>query len=304
MRFASLLLVPLTLCATTARAWACEVVVSGGDATAWQSAIDELDQSSSDESDCAEVTLSVEARSALLVFKTSDGRTTERVLSDPSELVPTVQALRVTVPARETPEPKPEEATEPKVTPAPRKKPMRDSAPQVRPTAPATTDSRTIFGFGLGARGGAGALMSPVLRGYGSILLDRWELALVGGYDPRYHSVAEPPRPTKGSATVIGIGVGRYEPVGSFALTTGGRVFLAVLENEDESHDEEGAAEVRTGAYLGLVFPRLAKTRFRADFSAEIVPQNMEATYQFDDKTSFTPWWAVGWSVGVEMGGT
>lgn len=301
MRFAPLLLVPIAFAVTAERASACEVVVSGEAAGAWQAALEALDETASDDSDCAEITLEVVGTRARLVFRTSDGRTTERVLDDPSELVPSVQALRVTVPAS-TPkaEPAPAEEEEPRM----RIPPQRDSLPLARGKADLPNDAPGIFGFQIGGRGGAGSLVSPMLRGYGAIVLDRWELALVGGYDARYHSVAEPPRPAKGSAAVIGIGVGRYEPVRSFALTGGGRVFLAVLENEDESKDEKGQAEVRTGAYLGLVFPRLARTRFRADFNAEIVPQNMEATYGAADATSFTPWWAIGWSVGVEMGGT
>jgi hypothetical protein len=306
MRLSPLVVVSIAILASAGRARACNVVVSGADAaaSAWQNAIAELEKTNSEDSDCAEIRLVLEAGRGRMTFRTSDGRTTERVLEEPSELVPSVQALRVTIPERESATPPAETAPEPRtlaLTAAPSEH-DRLVYPRRSPSTP--SDSSSFFGLQLGGRGGAGSLVSPTLRGYGAMLLGRWELALIGGYDPRYHSVAEPPTSQKGSAAVLGVGVGLREPLGSLAILGGGRLFLAVLNRENETEQEGGAAELRAGAYLGFVFPRTANLRFRSDFTAEIVPEKTRATYDDDDPTNFTPWWAVGWSVGIEMGGT
>ena len=103
--------------------------------------------------------------------------------------------------------------------------------------------------------------------------------------------------------TVLGIGVGRREPVGPNTLLGSGRLMLAALNDEpDASEDSRGRAEVRLGAWSGLVTPSRAEVRFRADLGFEAVPHQFLRKHGPEDPP-LTPWWAASLLLGAEIGG-
>jgi hypothetical protein len=152
-----------------------------------------------------------------------------------------------------------------------------------------------------------------VLGGTVSLVLRRWELGVLTAFELQYFDLNETNAPSnrEASAIVVGVNVGRREPVGSIAVLGGGRASIAALFHEPT---QESLAETRIGAYLGASFPRRASTRFRAEIGAEIVasgssgeqaasgPANVPLAGPPDDG-AITPWWAVSVLLAVEMGG-
>jgi hypothetical protein len=73
----------------------------------------------------------------------------------------------------------------------------------------------------------------------------------------------------------------------------------AVNDESQEDNGERVRAEVRLGAYLGGVWPRQWRSRFRADLALDVVPHESLGAIG----TPVTPWLAVSALMGVEFGG-
>jgi hypothetical protein len=286
------------LAVVPAFAQACELEVRGVAPDAWSNALEELraEVQRAPEGDCARIRVEFDQGTARLTFATRDGRSAERELTDPRDLVATIIALHVVGPA----EPLRGKIDEPALT-----------SPQPPRTAPPLADGGSVRGeyapnlaLLAGLRGGASALVSPVLLGSAAIELHRWELSVLGGVDIHYENARERSAPKSDTgAVVLGIGVGRREPVGPNTLLGSGRLMLAALNDEpDASEDSRGRAEVRLGAWSGLVTPSRAAVRFRADLGFEAVPHQFLRKHGPEDPP-LTPWWAASLLLGAEIGG-
>ncbi len=325
---------------------ACPILLSGHAGPAWERAVRTL-QARVDRrgADCDHIELVVSRGKATLTYATRDGRRAERTLRGPSELEPTVLALEVTTPELDaadsaaggtavrtrpnevsptppTAEPQKERAPLALTPPKTPDREMVDAGPENSPsTLPA--DSKVMFGFGVGFRGGT-RLASPLVTGTAGLNIGHWELAVQGRYEAHYSYVAKPagegdpehdPPGTAGLGA--GVMVGRRQPLGNTLLLGGLSLNVTSLhdgagdsdppasEAEAKARDErDGRAEARAGIYTGFVFPRRSTVRFRSDVSAEVVPHSIGTSETGPDGIPVMPWWAVGFTLGMEFGGT
>jgi hypothetical protein len=287
--------------ALPARATACRVELTGDSATVWlgSTGVPEIPEGA----DCETIRVEVNGESARVTFVTRDGRRAERVVHDPSELAPTLEALRVTGP-REPAEAPAEKALAPAVRPA--TVPIEaDRAPAVRDeVGRADRDQSAIFALTGGTRGGADSLVTPLFTGSASLSLDRWELGVMGAFEAQYFDVAADPRRAPGSAVAAGVLAGRRQPIGPTTVFLGTRLVLAALNDESEvDSGRRGRAEMRVGSYLGVALPSAAKTRFRAEVAADLVPEDIGGKAEDSLEATITPWWAMSLSLGLEFGG-
>jgi hypothetical protein len=284
----------------------CGIAIDGTPLAPWveaAAALDDIDARPGE--DCARVAVHVDGARATLVFVTRDGRRAERTLQSPEELRPTVEALRITVPAAQPP-PRAEEPSPP-APPAATKRTTQAPATDAGgpPAAPrgALDDATIRYGAQVGARAGVGALITPTLEGFGSLAFDRWELGVIGRWEGRYKHLGER-KSAELSAVVVGLAPGRREPLGeTVEVMFGGSAMLAAIHDERDPEAATTAAQVRIGGYLGMVLPRKSSTRARAILATEIAPQDIGSN---DDPRSIgpgVPWWAASLSLGIELGG-
>lgn len=272
----------------------CKVRLVPRQNSAWQRAADRLESvlaAPKADGDCESVLIDVHDDGAELVYTTRDGRRAVRRLAQPSELEPTVEMLSVTGPA-----------------PASARvavEPDRAAAPQPKVVAQ-TEHSRILFGGSLGARAGADALATPLLRAFGSIGLGHWELGVLGQWEMGYREMVEhPARARRASGFSGGITAARRQPLGeNVALLVGGSLVLAALDEESAEHSAtEGRAEGRIGGFVGAIFPRRARTRLRATLGADFSPSHFGKSPTNTQGVPLLPWWAATLTAGVEFGG-
>lgn len=282
----------------------CGVAMAGDPAPAWAEAARDLAASSEQQSeaDCGHVLVTITGGRAHLTFTTRDGRRATRDLEDPIELVPTVQALRTTFPLT---------APAPTLDSRPRERSARAPAPvKTDPDDRGAAAARTqadegvgIYGAQVGARAGAGMLVSPLLEVFAAVTLGRWELGVLGRAEGRYKHLLKN-ESAEISAFSGGITVGRREPVGdTVALLGGGSFQLAGIHDERDPDKPGTAAEARLGVYAGLALPRRSAARVRANLTAEMVPHRLGGSGDDVAAGPNIPWLAIGLSLGVEMGG-
>jgi len=290
------------------RADACRLELSDladfADAPAWREAARALTALQLDARDCALIRLEALASGqtgACLIFVTHDARRAERELVAPRELLPTVEALRVTVP---------EPIPEPSKLPAPsRARPARlrqqgADALASEPEPVQDTGPSPILAVLSGTRGGADALFSPVLGAVASLLLSRWELGVTAAFEMQYFDLSAPDSiDRESSALAFGVMAGRREPLDRVALFYGARLSAVVLLHD---YQDRGRGEGRMGAYLGIALPRRADLRFRAELGADLVG----ASRSFSEETAvgassgaIAPEWALSALLGIELGG-
>jgi hypothetical protein len=114
------------------------------------------------------------------------------------------------------------------------------------------------------------------------------------------HDGASPDR--KASAIAFGVTAGRREPLAGSALVYGARLSGVILLHEQQNR---GRGEARAGAYLGLVMPREAGVRFRAELGADVVGADQsfsEETAVGASSGSIAPEWAISALLGIELG--
>lgn len=274
----------------------CRVEVGAGTPEVWTRAASEVDAARRASGDCARVRLDFEDDVALVTYTTDDGRSARRVVGRPDELGPTLDALHVTLPEVEPPA-----RIEPSL-PAPALRTREQTASAVAPPPPAPADSSTVLALEAGSRGGADHLVSPVVSGSASLSFSRWELGVTAALDLQYFDVASSPVRAPSSAVVAGVMLGRREPLGAVSVLAGGRLLLAALNDEREvDSGDRGRAEARFASYVGVVFPRREKTRFRAELGVDVVPHDVGGSSGSAEEPT-TPWWAVTTLVGVEIG--
>lgn len=293
----------------------CLVEVRGVPSAAWAGARAELEQLIRlGGGDCAVITLQVGAEDdARLVVRTRDGRRAERVLRDPDELAPTATALFITTgDATESAKTArhPETARRPETAHVPGPVSARDEAPAATGRAPAARPPREVVLLGVqaGKRYGSGGLASPVVGGFVSIDVRRWEIGVIGSAELGYERAGErdPQRPP---STSLGGGVlvGRREHAGPLDVLAGGRATLAFVTGQREVMTPRGRTfeqarnreEPRVGVYAGAVLPRLSAVRVRTEIAFDVVPGELGAAAT--EPPPLTPWWMASLQLGVEL---
>jgi hypothetical protein len=305
----------------------CRVEVVGEKSPAWRDAARALADSSLSDGDCARVLLDVTGTGATLTFTTIDGRRAERKLRGHDELASTLEALRVTGPraGQSRSETRPDEPEDSRpIRPEPAGRPALDrvqaasgrarSPAERAPNDPATERSAGDLGIVFALQGGARAgvdqraevLLSPAFDGSASLVLRRWELGVTAAWESHYYRLeSETLSARESGAVALGVSVGRREPVAGIGLLGGGRLSVAVLDKYETgwsgpadtivpSDGRSTPVEWRIGPYFGVVLPRQAAIRFRADLRADIVAQSLV------QGQAVTPGWGIGGFLGVE----
>jgi hypothetical protein len=276
----------------------CPVELRGAPSEPWLRAGRAIEALTTDPSDCARIEIELERSTdaARLIFVTRDGRSAERRLAHPDELMPTVVALGIRG-VSESSTPALEDGPTAPARVAHAVSPL-DSTPS-RPAA-APGEARALFALLGGTRAGAGRLLSPVLGGTAAITLERWELGISLALELQYVylDLSEPDWPS--SVASVGVTVGRRESIADLELLFGARSMVAALNDESQKDSgERRRAELRLGAYLGAVWPRQRSSRFRADLALDVVPHESLGAIG----KPVTPWLAVSALMGVEFGG-
>lgn len=268
---ASLALGVIALPATAAGA--CQVRASAG-ATAWAAVAGKVEQRLSEQggagNDCGEVEVLVRPDgSALVRFFTRDGRVAERLVAEPGELGPVVEALVATSPPDRT-----------RVAPP--------AAPSPPVAAPATE---------LAWRGAAGSrastpgrklhwrYLSPALElGLGGAV-GPWEVGVVGEWAPLYSDRTKSEAPGFAMSSILfGVQVAHRVDVGPVIARAGFVAGVMQVRAEADAIDGEQApvadrAQTRAGVRVGALWPARARTRFAVDVRGEgVVGQTGKAT--------------------------
>jgi len=184
--------------------------------------------------------------------------------------------------------------------------------------APASS-TQPLFSLQAGVRGGAGGLMSPMLRALFALTEEPLEIGVGAEWDLRYYD----PREGKTSAQALAASVTASfrAPIGDFAALAGGKLALGAYFYESpqpinvqmpEDYDPTGAsADVRAGAFGGIVWPRSSTVRLRVELGADFAPYATSSgdvspirvgTEPEQKETGSAPPWSLTGSFGVEVG--
>src|SRR5262245_38480499 len=90
-----------------ARADGCRIEAVGAASAEWSAAREQPAQRGLTERDCVRIEIVVGDAQARVLFVAPDGRIAERVIEEPAELMPTIDALRVQGPSAPAPAPAP-----------------------------------------------------------------------------------------------------------------------------------------------------------------------------------------------------
>jgi hypothetical protein len=278
----------------------CTIDVVGPESAAWLHAADELDFELSEHagaSRCQAVVVEAYGGQAKLTYTANDGRTAERQIEDPLELLPTVQALSAEGP-RSSLESPPAAATSPMPAKAPSPKDQIEQPQAQAESKP--YDLHPLFGAQVGFRAGADHLISPCVGLFGAVPIDRWELGIVGRFEAHYVSTLGGNENVPETSTVaFGVTAGRREPLGVFQMRAGVTGLLAAI-HEDKGN-KRGQAEARLGAYGGAVLPLHGRLGLRGDLAFELVPYSIGRSQTNATGVYSLPWWGVTSVIGVEI---
>ncbi|HKY39141.1 MAG TPA: hypothetical protein VJN18_24550 [Polyangiaceae bacterium] len=248
---------------------------------------------------CSELSIEARGEHAVLTFVTSDGRSARRELSDPRELLPTAQALSVSLVSVEEPlDPTNLQPAGPHA--APRR--TSDSAPPEATSpavAPAPLDP--LFGTQACVRSGADRLLSPCMNLTASLPVAHWELGLLGRYEMRYFSLgASTAGPPDASAIALGAFAGQLRTLGSWNIRYGLAGMIAGLR-DGNGNDDSDEAESRLGGFGGLSWPARGHVALRAEAMLEWVTFSRGTSRRNAAGHYSVPWWAVTSSLGIEI---
>ncbi len=257
-------------------------------------------------SECASVELAVSAKGgALLTFSTKDGRRAVRGLRSPDELLPSLEALLVTLLGGVEP-------TVPAPAPSPPAPPLRPAPPSPPAALPAPErpgqGTRFVLGGSAGARLAlAGAYMAPALVLRPGVRVGRWELGGSVEWDPAYaYLPGGAPAGFSLGSFQAGFTVGRREPVGSIELGYGlGLAVASVRERADPGADGKerslDAGQPRASVYTRVAGPRAATVRPALELGADVVLGSIAR--QGSDKRDLPdlPRWGLLFTVGAEV---
>lgn len=261
----------------------CEVRLEGGISGEWSSAVRSVDRTlGHGAADCREIVVTPDLRGATVVFTTREGRMAQRRIERPSDLLPLIDALLVTVPFSAGPELSPapltlptpatgEVATERSAVLSPLEPPMPKTNARVGANPPSPEFSITLprqleglpdrdvaekprepdvakvlLGLGAGLRGAfPGVSVAPTGQVMVGFALTRWEFGLLGRWEFEHDMGTEA---TVGHvhASAIGGGavVGRRDRVGPFLFVYGTSLEVFAAQEEYGERSTDGASHV------------------------------------------------------------
>lgn len=270
---------------------------------AWEEAIDHARGAlASQPGDCGKIVVEVTDDFATLAFTTTDGRRAVRVLHDPSELSPTLEALVVTLPP-------PPAATNAPASPA--SQPIRPhEAGAVSPAA--ATQLHALLSGQVGARfAGPGPLLGPTLALGAGLGLPHWEVGLMAQWTPVYGVLTDDPtRPARLAGISAGLAVGRRTRLGKAVTLVTGLSLSGAAQHEGWQtqdattgktlHQDSDRGQALVGAYAAAVFPPTARMRFRSSLSADVDATHIGENGPPASGVPPLPWWGLTLVVGVE----
>jgi hypothetical protein len=298
----------------------CSVSLTPADATdEWQAAarsVEDRLRRTEAGGDCGALGIEVAGPHALVAFTTLDGRQTVRPVESPAEIGPLVDALLVTIPARQ-----PQGGERP---------PAGTPAVDRVPPQPAATAARIVVNGAAGVRlSSPGGFASPSIGASAGVLAGAWELSAFGRFDPTYAVLlGGAPAAFKMNRYAVGVAASRRVALGAVAVPIGLSTGVAVTSetasgttnggptgdgqasggptgNVDSNAGQASlihasAAEPLVGAFAGIVYPRRSHVRIRSDLAGEIVPSHIGRTLGLDPALLPLSWWSASASVGVE----
>ncbi len=260
------------------------------------------------ENDCRDVVVDVDEHGADVTFTTRDERTATRRISRPSDLGPLIEALLVTVP--EAPS-RPtvaaaaadETASEPAGDWSALDTPPTEATPAERPATNRADRGGLVVALGAGMTVGAGdaGALGQLELGY---VTRGWELGVVGRLEPAHEA---PKTTAHASLTAIGASVlaAHRAALGSSTLIFGGTLGVFDISEEarrdatptgDQRHEDD-LADVRVGAMLGWLAPRIGPIRLRGQVDAQL--GLLEETPKYADLPS-NPRFTLAFTLGAE----
>jgi hypothetical protein len=267
--------------------------------------------------DCREIDVDVATVGASLTFVTRDGRKALRAVASPEELVPTAEALFVTLP----PSPPPPDASASSAAPAPLAAPPRADVDRAFPRVE-KEGTAVVFGASAGGRlGFPGPFASPTFSMMMGLVLSRWELGLRGQWDVAHASLGSPlPDGFRFSSWALLASIGRREPLGAASVSYGALAGVSysiwavpippnangqgtVGNGENTSQDTVSTrtrTEPRAGLYFGASVPRRSWIRFHPEVVADAVVSRMGEGLVIDPSVRSMPWWSTTLSLMVE----
>ena len=281
----------------------CAIEVHPADAApAWKQAVDDLRPRLADAlGDCRRVDVDVALDGAVVAFTTRDGRQAVRRIASPSDLAPTVEALRVTLPSASTKdaalEQKPAPAMSPDVSPK-GQEPLAEA-----PASPL----HLALSLYVGARAAwPGRFVSPVLGTAAAVRLSSWDIGIYGQWETSYASSGNllPPG-FQMSALGAGAAFARRASLSeAVAGIVEGRLGLAVVSQEgSEANGEVGGddAEARLGLAFGVAIPQSAPVRLRSMLGADFAPRRFGRTSRpLDANLPPLPKWGITLTIAME----
>jgi hypothetical protein len=244
---------------------------------------------------------------ATLSFLTTDGRGTARALETPSDLMPTLEALLVTLPPGEP-------AAAASVFPSASASPDR---PPSAPPAPAAPDvdrrASTLNILASAVTGGRVAwgpvtYTTPSFAFRPSVALGRWEIGVFAEHSPVYHAVkAATPEGFSLSSFGTGMFLGRRERVSAFNLGYG--MTLGVSGMSEEATSTPGsttsravdAAQPRVGGYGKGSYPATWPVRLAVEADLDTALGRLRSATTKERDLPGLPRVAFALSLGVEV---
>jgi hypothetical protein len=244
---------------------------------------------------CAVIELQVDGPLARLTLTTPDGRRATRDIGQPFEVVPTAQALLVTL------DEPPTDPNLPRTLDVPPKV-LVDAPDHPQQEGGATWASRVLLGGAAGARIGSG-LITPVIGLSGLISQRKWEFGVFGQWEPSYESLKKVPAPDwTGIGFTVGVMLGRREPLSARLEAIGGVSLAGALLHQESHHIHPEqhviAAQPRLGGYTGAVWTaRERRWRGRLQLGADVSPQTPAAA---GPGIPTLPSWGTALTLGLE----
>ncbi len=277
---------------------ACDIVVDPSTpASPWRDAVERarVELAKNGEA-CRTAHLTIDGDGATLEFMTRDGRLAVRPVRQPDELVPTLDALLVPLPA---PAPTPTIA---ETSPTESDKPTGQTPPD-NPSA-----SLLLSALAGGRVSAPDGYLSFNLALGASLILKHWELGIVAQANPAYRHLDDDDLPNARLSDIgAGIIAGRRIPLGDVTVIAGGSLSASILHEKwspaigDPAEQEAERGQALVGVFASASFPAHWSTRFRTTLSGDVDATHLGGAIPTPGDPVL-PWCGFTLAMGVESG--